>query len=739
MLTLRPHQQKALDDIVAGFRTNDRGQYISACGTGKTLTAQRVAERLDARTVIVLAPTIGLLDQFARTWRDNSAWSGWKGLAVCAQGERIGLDSIELSDSELSLPIERDPEHLQAFLKQSGRRVIFCTYTSSFLLTRCTVDLIVFDEAHRTAGPEGRSWSIALDDEQVKAGKRLFCTATPRVMRWTKGQALSMDDAKLYGPVFHSLTYGDAVQAGLVKRIRFAVSEITVGNEPETNTAVLVAIEKLFKETGTSKIITFHSTVRAASLHARQSEPIPGFHISGKMSAAARHTVMNAFRVEASGVLTNARCLTEGIDAPEVDAVGFIDPRNSVIEIMQAIGRASRRQPGPDPQDCFVFLPLFVQPGEMIEEAAERGRFDSVISVVRTVLAHDATAYGDIVLGERALNILDPIFAWTNGDRERLASIIQIGVIDPMRLLDSANEKKRLLLEMALSGKPRPQFLTTDAAQCRLRQSLLNYSSPRSKIYDADFHRQIHAAGWLSRSEVVMKEKAMLLAMARNKGPVPINSEESSTSDRRLAAKLSCWRNYRLKEYDQSFDDALSDAGWLGNNHVEIMRLARRGQPRPLPDDNKQDGLGYWLSVYMNPAYSRYDARWMDSLRTLRPDWFFETIDHRAPDRQAAELLLQKAKLKTSVNILSPTEWSLVRAFTNPDNVRFLPEFTKQLAVICHDWISAADQKRPAAPARIAKRGTIKTISPDVQEKHFNKALLLQRSSTETKKTTTSR
>jgi predicted helicase len=72
------------------------------------------------------------------------------------------------------------------------------------------------------------------------------------------------------------------------------------------------------------------------------------FHVNGSQHSSQRKQLICDFREAKKALITNARCLTEGIDVPAVDMVGFIDPRHSKIDIAQATGRAMRKLRGSD-------------------------------------------------------------------------------------------------------------------------------------------------------------------------------------------------------------------------------------------------------------------------------------------------------------------------------------------------------------------------------------------------------
>ena len=113
------------------------------------------------------------------------------------------------------------------------------------------------------------------------------------------------------------------------------------------------------------------------------------FHVNGKMTTASRERAMRDFRAAERAVMSNARCLTEGVDVPAVDMVAFLSPRRSLVDIVQATGRAMRQSPGKS--IGYVLVPLYVEQaaGETIEEAVSRAEFDEIWDVLQSLQEQD--------------------------------------------------------------------------------------------------------------------------------------------------------------------------------------------------------------------------------------------------------------------------------------------------------------------------------------------------------------
>ncbi len=132
--------------------------------------------------------------------------------------------------------------------------------------------------------------------------------------------------------------------------------------------AQLLAFRQAVENTGAIKALTFHSRVKAAQEFASDTTHGIGRyfnnydvrHVHGKQRSSERKALIDAFRHAEKGVLTNARCLTEGVDVPAVDMVAFLDPKQSRIDIAQATGRVMRKSQGVSTKGVgYVVVPLF--------------------------------------------------------------------------------------------------------------------------------------------------------------------------------------------------------------------------------------------------------------------------------------------------------------------------------------------------------------------------------------------
>ena len=402
----RPYQQAAVEAVAAGLAGVDRGQLVMACGTGKTLVARFLHDALGSKRTLVLLPSLSLVEQTISEWFRVGDFDY---LAVCSDKTVAEHDAVVASTSELGVPVTTDPAEIAAFLRKRGSRgrVVFATYQSSPQVAEAQAgrtpafDLVVADEAHRCAGPEVGVFATVLDTAKIKACKRLFMTATPRYytgrLRKEASEAdwpiASMDDPQKFGPVLHRLTFAQAVDQDLLcdyqvvvvgvsdssyremaERAAFVRADGSIETDARTLASQLGLLRAMRKH-DLRRVVTFHSRIAYARKLAQTLPAVRDWmparrrptgslwtqHVSGEMTSGERkHHLKRLREIEDGerGVVTNARCLTEGVDVPTLDGVAFIDPRRSQADIVQAVGRAMRK--ADDKTVGTIVIPVFV-------------------------------------------------------------------------------------------------------------------------------------------------------------------------------------------------------------------------------------------------------------------------------------------------------------------------------------------------------------------------------------------
>ena len=464
-----PHQREAIDACLQKFQQHDRGQLIMACGTGKTITSLRLTEEMlpEGSLVLFLAPSISLVAQTMRVWANQSK-RDLRCAVVCSDETASNAedDTWESSLSDIPYPATTDPaalhNQLKRFDRTQGVNVVFSTYQSIQVVSDAQrmgldpFDLIVCDEAHRTTGASAASddlteqsaFTKVHDNRLVSAKKRVYMTATPkiygdkaRVQAKTESyEVSSMDDEEKFGPVFYRLSFGRAVDEGLLtdyRVIALTVSEDVVSEVYQramadeegfeiTDAAKVIGCWKGLADQGKkdgsghplknavafcstipeSKRISeyFERTVKAyIDYEHEQGNDISGMecavqHVDGTMDMANRKDKL-AWLADTSEerchILSNVRCLSEGVDVPNLDAIMFLQPKKSRVEVVQAVGRVMRRFEGKD--YGYIILPVVIPAGYTPEEALDNtDTFKVVWEIVQALRSHDERLEGGV-------------------------------------------------------------------------------------------------------------------------------------------------------------------------------------------------------------------------------------------------------------------------------------------------------------------------------------------------------
>lgn len=481
---LRPHQVSALNAVTLGLQTHARGKMIMACGTGKTFTSLKIAE-LQAgkgKRVLFLVPSLSLLSQTLTEWTQESG-TPLHSFAVCSDSD-VGKkrdkddDKVQTFKHELGYPSTTDPERLA---KEIAKRhdidhmtVVFSTYHSIDVISRAQqlhglpdFDLVISDEAHRTTGAtfndEDESNFVRVhDDKFLKATKRLYMTATPRIYsELAKDSAArddvdlySMNDVSLYGPDLYVITFSEAVKRGLLvdyKVLVLAVEEAHVNRRLQNllnngnnqlkvdDAAKIVGCWKALAKQGleqdleldpdpmkravafcqviepskgakshkvSSKNIAamFQAVVESYQESAGEDEAVSSLtceaeHVDGSMNASAKDAKLAWLKSETPAetcrILSNVRCLSEGVDVPALDAVLFLTPRNSQVDVVQSVGRVMRNAPGK--KKGYVVLPVVIPAGVEPHEALNDNKVYGVVwQVLQALRSHDDQFDADV-------------------------------------------------------------------------------------------------------------------------------------------------------------------------------------------------------------------------------------------------------------------------------------------------------------------------------------------------------
>ncbi len=481
---LREHQQDALHGVQAGLQTADRGKLIMACGTGKTFTSLKIAETLAGagKRVLFLVPSLSLLSQTLTEWTQESSIP-LQSFAVCSDSD-VGKkrkkddDSVQTFTHELRYPATTEPKRLALEMNTrfdaAHMSVVFSTYHSLAVVhdaqaeyNLADFDLVICDEAHRTTGAsfdgEDESTFVKIHAaDYIKASKRLYMTATPRIYSDNAEAKAEQENATLYGmnneAVFGKelfvITFSEAVKRKLLvdyKVIVLAVEEAHVSRRIQTllasddnnlkvdDAAKIIGCWKALSKQGLSdELATDAAAMRRAvafcqvietqvgtKTHKVSSKQIAGMfqavveayqqseitedakhdaheaaqsliceaaHVDGGMNASAKEAKLDWLKAEAADntcrILSNVRCLSEGVDVPALDAVLFLTPRNSQVDVVQSVGRVMRNAEGK--QRGYIILPVVIPAGMEAHEALNDNKTYKVVwEVLQALRSHD--------------------------------------------------------------------------------------------------------------------------------------------------------------------------------------------------------------------------------------------------------------------------------------------------------------------------------------------------------------
>jgi len=436
----KPHiyQEKAIKNILDGFKTNHRGQYIAACGSGKTLTALWVKENMEAKKTLVMVPSIYLIKQTLEEWVAQRS-DKFIFCCICSDGDINKInnndafdptdDFIDIDPNALGIKVTTNSDELTNFFETNKNKsiVIFSTYQSSQVVSEAAkekniqFDLMICDEAHKTSGIEKKIFSNVLKDEFIESSKRLFLTATPKVL--SKSSQItadnlnfeyhSMDNETIYGPKFHTFSFADAIAAGAITNYEILITAMNNSdaedfkslnnfsllddrNIENKDIAIIIAVEKLMSDPtyDVDKALNFSSTIDRSEDFIKNIN-IPGIDnssfgisasISSRQNSKKRASIMHEFIASKKAILSNARCLTEGVDVPGVDAVIFSDKKKSPIDIVQAVGRALRKNDKKPNKVARIFIPIFIDDNNT---SIDINKYKYIFEIIESLRMHD--------------------------------------------------------------------------------------------------------------------------------------------------------------------------------------------------------------------------------------------------------------------------------------------------------------------------------------------------------------
>ncbi len=496
----RSHQTEAINATKEYFSSpkNTRGKLIMACGTGKTYTSLKIMEALDPKITLFLAPSIALLSQTFREYAQEKSEPFYASI-VCSDdkvGKSKNEDNDDINFSELPLkPSTRLEDILSVYekvQKENKRFIIFSTYQSALRIKEAQeaglneIDLIICDEAHRTVGAmyssnerdDKNAFTLCHSDENIKAKKRLYMTATPKVYsESSKAKAkesdnviYSMDDEEIFGEEIYTLNFSKAIALDLLTDYKVIILAVRKENLSGVTNSVNKKISQL-KAEGTKldkklinnefvcKIVGTHKGLAKQDLivldeenqedHNLQNQydtapsqrainfcksiqtsknikdsfetimecydeelkkksfknlKISIDHIDGTMNCKERLEKLeklNEFQPNTCKVLSNARCLSEGVDVPALDSIVFFDGKSAMVDIIQAVGRVMRK--AKHKKRGYIILPIALEESEIenLDEAVNNTNFKNIWKVIKALRSHDPSLVDEATFKEK--------------------------------------------------------------------------------------------------------------------------------------------------------------------------------------------------------------------------------------------------------------------------------------------------------------------------------------------------
>ncbi|PDX31515.1 restriction endonuclease [Helicobacter pylori] len=496
----RTHQKEAIEETKKYFSNpkNTRGKLIMACGTGKTYTSLKIMEALDPKITLFLAPSIALLSQTFREYAQEKSEPFYASI-VCSDdktGQSKNEDNDDINFSELPLkPSTRLEDILSVHKKaqkENKRFIIFSTYQSALRIKEAqeaglgAIDLIICDEAHRTVGAmyssnerdDKNAFTLCHSDGHIKAKKRLYMTATPKVYsESSKAKAkesdnaiYSMDDAEIFGEEIYTLHFSKAIALDLLTDYKVMILAVRSENLSGVTNSVNKKISRLEAE-GTKldkklinnefvcKIVGTHKGLAKQDLIALDDENKKDYdlqnkndttpsqraisfcksintskhikesfetimecydeelkkksfknltisidHIDGTMNCKVRLEKLeelNQFKPNTCKVLSNARCLSEGVDVPALDSIVFFDGKSAMVDIIQAVGRVMRK--AKHKKRGYIILPIALEESEIqnLDEAVNNTNFKNIWKVIKALRSHDPSLVDEATFREK--------------------------------------------------------------------------------------------------------------------------------------------------------------------------------------------------------------------------------------------------------------------------------------------------------------------------------------------------
>ena len=458
---LYPHVLEVRDKVFEYFKENERGRLIMACGTGKTMTSLKIAEKQtdNKGTILFLVPSIALIGQTLKEW-SSQADEPINPICICSDPEitrnRTKDDQDLTSTIDLAWPASTDSNYI---LKQfqhyknanNGMTVVFSTYQSIDVIAKAQkvllkngfpeFDLIICDEAHRTTGytepgMDDSAFVKVHDSEFIKAKKRLYMTATPRLYdveaqsKAAKNDVplWSMDEEKHFGKEIHRIGFGEAVERGLLTDYKVIILTL---NDKDVPTAVQKMISNGEAEIKTDDLTKLIGTVNALSKQflGNESIKVEGDESPMKRAVAFCGSIANSTNIAASYNLASENYLESLPEEKKMNMVTVqamhMDGTMAAPQRDQMLSWLKEETPG---NECRIITNVRVLSegvdvpslDSVLFLSARNSQVDVVQSVGRVMRKSEGKKYGYIIIPVVVPADVEPEHALDDNERYKV-------------------------------------------------------------------------------------------------------------------------------------------------------------------------------------------------------------------------------------------------------------------------------------------------------------------------------
>ena len=641
----KKHQRRAIVNAISHFEDTDvnRGILHHPSRSGKSYTAYWIKEGLGSKVTGIFTPSLHLVEDMLEKWYPNLKKSN----VLCVGSDHTIARNVEKKYVSCNPPTTNLSDIVEFISESQGEILIVSTYASSIKIKRAcelcpnfSFDFLVLDEAHRTVGVSssfGRFRSrFVHQDSDIPATNRLYMTATLQVLSERdklyapeSSFKASMDDPEIYGEVFDGMTFGDGIEERILSD--YQISAVGIGDK-EINSAInrasedmdvkesakLIALEEVLsvdlKDEDLTHVLSNHATVPQAQAFQRYFS-LPDwetFHLNGTMPISERVEIIRKYEKSEKALLTNCKCLGEGVDIPVVDTIFHSDPKQSSIDIVQSTARCMTKDSNkPKGFINWVILPIFhekkgeflsadsawraivnitrrmkseqiegVLKGQAKRAIGDCGDLSEIIHTINFPEELREALFLDLISTQKISDeVLDSLLTKYNGDRDKVmaepilsefgdAYLIQrISMSDLLRSkwkqYCSAEEIDRVLTEceakapdikgIGSGGQSLRNNAIKKSASIELNKlgkgSYANIESVSSRISRDPFLKK--KWGWLSKRELSNRE---VVAFLRETEDITLCAEHFGVDCNYLIRKMCEKRNKTYEKYYKQFD-----------------------------------------------------------------------------------------------------------------------------------------------------------------------------------------